>query len=264
MKVSYGRVCKIAVSFLTLVGTCILSPATLAQESQTIPWEEQPLILNKAIEDYVNGKKDNTSKIINIGKKIRIAYLGFSKDEIEKNAAAFPDVPGLEFSHFPYGRDEYYSAPINIYEYQLSDRIIVLNLDLSREGDENWTKSFDVDDLDLTEVLDPSGGFVHNLALAVYFNMKVADADGTVAELGAPMDDFKNAEFTLRKKIFADHCTSVTEFVEFEDNRPQYNVSFVYTDASPSSKEQIECLIMQALIFTRPESVPFRRELTQN
>ncbi|MHA7777409.1 hypothetical protein [Roseibium sp. M-1] len=246
-------------SGLFLAGMSVSVAIAFAEDGQKVPWEEQPLVLNKAVDDYLNSRPDVSKSKIKIGNEIRILYLGFSKEEIAKNAESFPEVPGYKFVHLPYGRKKYYAIQIDVSDFLLGDTVVALNLDLEREI-RDWSEGLDPTNVELTEILDPRGQYIHNLALALYtFNVKKSAGNReTVIELGAPLDDLKDADHAYRKSRFETSCSSSIEFVEFEDERPQINDMFVYSSAEPGSAEQIDCLVTQTMIFVRPESVPYR------
>ncbi|MEM9632999.1 MAG: hypothetical protein AAGA50_16830 [Pseudomonadota bacterium] len=261
MRVCSDRIYKSAVSFLTLVCVCIFSPAALAQENRTIPWEEQRQVLNGAIKDYVKYGGGSEPSDIKLGTKIRVLYLGFSEEEMAKNAARFPSLPEYEFVHLPYGRKQYYDVPLNPVDYQITDTITVLNLDLASEF-KNWNEGRGPATVDVSEILDPRGDFIRNIAYGLYFlTLKGARGWGNVIELGAPMDDLKSAELFYRENLLENHCSAGIDFAQDEDGLSQDNRMTVYSSAAPGSEEQIECLVLQTLIFTRPESVSFRSAL---
>jgi hypothetical protein len=256
-----NRFFKFVCSGFWFACACGVTQGALAEESQKIPWEEQPLVLNQAIKDYVNSEDSSAQSKIKLGTKIRVLYLGFSEEEIEKNAASFPTVPEFEFVHLPYGRKKYYDFPINMIDYQTTDTIVALNLDLSKEL-KDWGEGLGSGDVEVSEILDPRGQYIHNLAWGLYrLNLRGSGVSGTAVDLGPPLDNLKGAEFYYREDLLDKHCSSATEFVEYDDERPQFNGMIVYSAAMPASKEQIDCLIAQALIFTRPASVPFRSVL---
>ncbi|MCV0429410.1 MAG: hypothetical protein K5905_28520 [Roseibium sp.] len=264
MNCSANRYCKNVRWFFSIACLCTISSVTLAEEKHTIIWEDQPLALNKAIKDYVNSEHDQLKSKIKPGKEIRVLYLGFSEGEIEKNAASFPIFPEFDFIHLPYGRQKYYGVPINELDYMQTDTIVALNVDLSREL-RDWSEDLEPGNVEISEILDPRGQYIHNLALSLYYvNLRKAGGWGTAVELGAPLDDMKYAEYFYRENLFDRHCSSQIEFTGFDDGRTPLNSMTVYSSAEPASKEQIDCLIMQTLIFTRPASVPFRSILNSD
>ncbi|MEM9635974.1 MAG: hypothetical protein AAGA50_31970, partial [Pseudomonadota bacterium] len=112
------------------------------------------------------------------------------------------------------------------------------------------------------EILDPKGGFIHNLGSGIYALMQIPMDSATVTELGPPMKDFAKAEFSYRKRMFDESCTSVFEFYGWE-NGEQMNTMIVYSGSQPGSDEQIACLRKHALIFMRPASVSFEHPVSQ-
>lgn len=256
------RVCFV----LSMLVASSVSGVSVAEENKLIPWEEQPQVLVNAVKSYVNAEQGDTSSPIRLGKKISILYLGFSEEEIEKNAARFPDVAGYVFEHLPYGRKKYYGYPINLTDYQSTDTIVALNFDLEREI-KDWAEGREPGDTEIFEIYDPRGQYIHNLAASVYnFTLKNPGERDLIVELGQPMDSLEGAEFRHREKHFDGTCSAQPSFVAYDNNEEgvQENRMTVFSSAAPGSDEQIACLVLQTMIFVRPAEIPYEKVVEAN
>ncbi|MBO6856231.1 hypothetical protein HCG46_03370 [Labrenzia sp. PO1] len=260
MKTSTFRCFKGLGAILKVTGIIVLPSVCLAADGSAIPWEQQPEILRSEIEGYVKSSLDPATFKVRVAEDVRVVYLGFSPEEIDQNAEQFPDVPGHRISHLPYGRNDYYSIPVDVLDYQLSNTITVLNVDLAKKpgsGEGSGENS-----TELTEVLAPKGEFFQSLGLSIFELMKVTDGRGTLVEFGPPMTKFGDFEFSFRDKVLETPCTSVFEFAGSDDGG-QENTMVVYSGAEPGSADQLQCLKMQSLVFLRPASLPLSTALEE-
>ncbi len=260
MKMNTFRFIKGFGAILKVSGVIALPSVCLAADGAVIPWEQQPEVLRSEIEGYVNSSLDPAMFKVQVAEDVRVVYLGFSPEEIEQNAEQFPDIPGHGISHLPYGRNEYYSTPVDALDYQLSNTITVLNLDLDKKPGSDGSSGDK--STELTEILAPQGEFFQSLGLSIFDLMRLKDGRGTLVEFGPPMSVFDDFEFSYRDKILETPCTSVFEFAGTDDGT-QENTMVVYSGAEPGSADQLQCLEMQALVFMRPASLPLSTALEE-
>ncbi len=249
MKMNTFRFIKGFGAILKVSGVIALPSVCLAADGAVIPWEQQPEVLRSEIEGYVNSSHDPAMFKVQVAEDVRVVYLGFSPEEIEQNAEQFPDIPGHEVTHLPYGREDYYSIPVNIVDYQTNNTITLLSVDLTKDV----VPGADLYKGDIRKVLDPDGDFFHAIGTSVY---QLMGAGGVIVELGPPIERFRDAEFFYRKALLNTACTSQFDYASFDDGT-QENTMVVYSGAEPGSAEQLQCLEMQALVFMRPAGLAF-------
>ncbi len=155
MKLNTFRFIKGFGAILKVSGVIALPSVCLAADGAVIPWEQQPEVLRSEIEGYVNSSLDPAMFKVQVAEDVRVVYLGFSPEEIERNAEQFPDIPGHEVTHLPYGREDYYSIPVNIVDYQTNNTITLLSVDLTKDV----VPGADLYKGDIRKVLDPDGDF---------------------------------------------------------------------------------------------------------
>ncbi|MHA7777407.1 hypothetical protein [Roseibium sp. M-1] len=251
-----SRIFQGACSIFAMVYVGLMPCIVSAEDNSLGSGKDETFVLKEAIKDYVNFRSEYWKSEARVGREIRVLYLGFTEAEISENARAFPVVPEVKFLHLPYGRTEYYETPINLVDYQKTDTIVALNLDLSRKVTD-WEATPDRENDDIAGLLDPKGRLIHNLAMGV-FHSTLKFPRGTAVELGAPLGDLKNEDVVYREHLFEGTCSAGIEYNAAYDDRPQRNTMSVYSSAAPGSNEQVDCLVTQAMIFVRPEAVPYR------
>jgi hypothetical protein len=254
MRTNFSLFLQISGVIFALLGVAAIPVGAMSEEKTGIPAEDQPKVLLSEIEAYVASSRDPEEFKARILGDVRVAYLGFSPEEIAMNASMFPDIAEHDVEHLPYGRTDYYSVPVDLTDYQTPNTITVLNVDLTRDvvpGSGVFKKG-----TDLTKVLAPDGNFFHALGKSIFELMKVQTGGGAVIEFGPPMERFRDTEFSFRDAVLDTACTSVFEYVEYDDGS-LHSFMVLYSEAVPGSQDQLQCMKMQALVFMRPASQPF-------